>query len=111
MIDLLINRRTRLLIAAKPAPDGIGASSGWGYRELDGPNLVVVQMEDPPAELAARLDRHRVVANPFAEYETDPTTKLPRMVRQSTVKLRRVDVWHKATVAMAKTETVVGSRE
>lgn len=70
MIELLINKRTRLPVAAKPA------GSRWGYREIDGPNLCVVMMDDPPAELAVRVAKRGVVANPFAEHETDPITKL-----------------------------------
>ena len=94
MIELLINKRTRLPIVAKPA------GSPWGYRELDGPNLCVVALDDPPAQLVARLDRtstssvesHRVAANPFAEYAIEEITKRPVMVRQSTIELRAADV-------------------
>ena len=98
MIDLLINKRTRMPIVAKPA------GSVWGSREIDGPNLCVVQMDDPPAELAAAIDAGRVEANPFAEYAPDPATGRPVMVRQSTVKLRSADVWRGARVRAADME-------
>ena len=105
MIDLLINKRTGLPIVAKPA------GSAWGYREIDGHNLCVVSAcggprADRPAERLARLDKRRVAANPFAEYEMDPVTKLPRMVRQSTFKLRPADARRGAMVRMADVETV-----
>ena len=105
MIELLINKRTHLPVVAKPP------FSPWTARELDGPNLCVVALEDPPAELAASLDRHRVAANPFAECAEDPITKRPVMVRQSTIKLRWVDVRRDARVRMADVETVAERRE
>ena len=86
MIDVLINKLTRLPVAAKPA------GSRWGYREIDGPNLCVVTLDDPPAELARRVAARGVAANPFAEYAGDPVTKLAAMVRQSTIRLRPDDV-------------------
>lgn len=92
MIELLINKRTRLPIVAKPP------GSPWSARELDGPNLCVVTLNDPPAELAEAVARRGVAGNPFAEYETDPTTKLPRIVRQSTIELRAADVRSGASV-------------
>jgi len=111
MIELLINKHTRLPIAAKPAgspclPDG--GRRAWTARELDGPNLCVVTLEDPPAELATAVGRRGVGANPFAEYETDPTTKLPAMVRQSTIEFRAADVRPGASVRLADMETPVG---
>ncbi len=98
MIDLLIDKRTRMPIVAKPA------GSVWGSREIDGPNLCVVQMDDPPAELAATLAAGRVAANPFAEYAPDPVTARPVMVRQSTVKLKSADVRQGARVRAADME-------
>ncbi len=115
MIDVLINKRTRLPVAAKPA------GSKWGYREIDGPNLCVVTLDDPPAELAARVAKRGVVANPFAEYAVDPAwqgdaeaspvTKLASMVRQSTVKLRANDVRRGASVRLTDMELVAERRE
>ncbi len=108
MIDLLINRKTRLPIVAKPA------GSKWGYREIDGPNLCVVQIDDPPAELAARVAKHGVVANPFAEYEQRELTPggatRSVMVRQSTVKLKSADVRAGARVAMDSMEATTVER-
>ncbi len=98
MIDLLIDKRTRQPIVAKPA------GSKWGYRELDGPNLCVVTLEDPPAELAATLAAGHVAANPFAEYAVDPVTQRPLMVRQSTVKLKSTDTRQGARVRAADME-------
>ena len=94
MIDVLINRHTGIPIAAKPA------GSNWSARETDGPDLCVVVLGDPPAEVAARATG--VAANPFAEYAVDPTTKLPRMLRQSTIRLRTVVAG--ATVKMTDME-------
>ena len=94
MIELLINKHTRLPIVAKPP------GSPWTARELDGPNLCVVTLDDPPAELATRTGVRGVAANPFAEYETDPVTKLPRMVRQSTIELCPADVRRGASVSI-----------
>ena len=128
MIELLINKRTRLPIVAKPA------GSPWTAREVDGPNLCVVRMPraDLPAELAASLNRHRVAANPFAEYETapacqgdaeaspacqgdaeaSPATNLPRMVRQSTIELRPADVRPGASVRFADCAvSTIGNRQ
>ena len=95
MIELLINRHTRLPIAAKPV------GSPWTARELDGPNLCVVMLDDPPVELAKAVGRRGVAANPFAEYETDPMTTFGRMVRQSTIELRTADVRPGASVRIA----------
>jgi len=98
MINLLINKRTRLPIAAKPL------GSPWTARELDGPNLCVVTLDDPPAELAALSYEGCVVANPFAECETDPEqltigpSGAIRMVRQSTIELPVRDVRPGASV-------------
>lgn len=101
MIDLLINKRTRLPVVAKPA------GSKWGRRERNGPNLCVVHLHDPPTKLAARIAKRGVVANPFAEHENRPqwTGGPPRrvMVRQSTIKLRSADVRQDARVRMANT--------
>ncbi len=99
MIELLIDRRTREPIVAKPV------GSPWGFREFDGPNLCVVTMADPPAELLAAIDAGRVVANPFAEYAPNPVTKRPVMVRQSTVKLKFADVRRGARVRAADMES------
>ena len=100
MIDLLINRHTRLPIAAKPA------GSKWGRRELDGPNLCVVQLSDEPPELAARVAAVGVVANPFAEYlPADDGAEAgwagqPVMVRQSAIEVPAADVRCGARVAL-----------
>ena len=98
MIDLLINRHTRLPIVAKPA------GSVWGRRELDGPNLCVVQMTGEGAELAARLAASGVIANPFAEYATDPATDEPVMIRQSAIRVPVADVRQGAVVRAADME-------
>jgi len=98
MIDLLINRHTRLPIVAKPA------GSVWGRREMDGPNLCVIQMTGEGAELAARLAASGVIANPFAEYAIDPVTNCPVIVRQSTVQVRAADVRRGALVQAADME-------
>ena len=103
MIELLINKRTRLPIAAKPV------GSPWGRREIDGPNLCVVQMPraDLPPALVARVEKHRVAANPFAEYAEDPVTKRPVMVRQSTIELRPADVRAGASVSIGNCQLTI----
>ena len=100
MIELLINKQTRKPIAAKPA------GGRWTARELDGPNLCVVELIDPPEDLAQAVARRGVVANPFAERGTDPVTGLAVMIRQSTVKLRQAHVRPGARLALTDTEAV-----
>ncbi len=79
MIDLLVNRQSRMPITAKPA------GSAWSPREWDGPKLCVVQMADPPAELVAKLSAGGVVSSPFAEHTMDSTVGHLVMSCQSSI--------------------------